>query len=189
MNTDAKGYYAVLGIDPEASDEAIRGAFRRRAKEVHPDSTSGNATSFILLKRAYDTLIDPEHRAAYDAACRPPSPPPPRPRPAPAGHRRPPTFQPPPLPPRSAAFRRSGVGFVRYAVAFLVMAAISIGGVQAMISWTAAPPSIQARGPVDRAESRPAAAHTPAAQSSTAPGSSTSGFWDATPPATGGRAP
>ena len=71
MSTDAKRYYAVLGVDPLASAEAIHVAFRRRAKELHPDAQSGDATAFILLKRAYDTLHNPVDRAAYDRVCAP----------------------------------------------------------------------------------------------------------------------
>ena len=71
MHTDAKHYYAVLGVDPVASEEIIRSAFRRRAKELHPDAEAGDASAFILLKRAYDTLMDPKGRAAYDRDCQP----------------------------------------------------------------------------------------------------------------------
>ena len=184
MSKDAKRYYAVLGVHPDASEEAIRGAFRRRAKELHPDAQSGNANAFILLKRAYDTLIDPEHRAAYDRASQP------APRRSPDEPRRPhssraapprPVFRPTPM-----HRVRGGVGIVRYAIAFLIMAAISIGGVEAMISLTASPPSIQARAVPEA----PAPVGGPAsADASTAPGSSKSGFWDPTPEKSGKKTP
>ncbi len=176
MHTDAERFYAVLGLDPAASEEALRGAFRRRAKELHPDSPSGNASAFILLKHAYDTLIDPDRRAAYDLACQPP------PRPLPADARRPPLYsRPPPLPRADSSRRRGGVGVVRYVIAFLIMAAISLGGVQAMISLTGGPPSIQTRSAASRADA--GAPSSAAAETSSAPGSSKSGFWDATPAA------
>ena len=185
MHTDAKRFYAVLGVAPAASEEDIRGAFRRRAKELHPDSQSGNASAFILLKRAYDVVIDPELRAAYDRDCQPP------PRPAPSTPRRPQSYRAqPPSPPRATSSRRVGVGVVvvRYVIAFLIMAAISLGGVQAMISLTEAPPSIQTRA-MDRAQTNAEAAPAPAAEPSTAPGSSKSGFWDPAPAATGKKSP
>ncbi len=186
MNTDAERYYAVLEVDPAASDEVIRSAFRRRAKELHPDSLSGDAGAFILLKRAYDTLIDPEGRAAYDRACQP-APPLRRSDPVEASPIRP--RRGPPLPPRSKPSRLGGVGFVRYVIAFLIMAAISLGGVQAMILWTAAPPSIQSRATVAPPAPGAAPSPAPAIEPSTAPGSSKSGFWDPTPPPTGKKAP
>lgn len=187
MNTDAKRYYAVLGVDSGASEEAIRGAFRRRAKELHPDKQSGDAGAFILLKRAYDTLIDPDHRAAYDQACQPPPRPPP-PRYEPGDAYRPQVHRStPPLPPldRSKNSRYGGGIIVRYVIAFLIMAAISLGGVQAMISLTEAPPSIQTRSTPARADrsSETSSTAAPVAEAPTAPGSSTSGFWDASPPA------
>lgn len=185
MSTDAKRYYAVLGVEPQASAETIRVAFRQRAKELHPDAESGDATTFILLKRAYDTLCNPVDRAAYDRFCspaRPVNPPPPRPAPYwPA----PPPMSAPPLP-RLKPARRSGVRLRRYVIAFIIMAAISLGGVQAMISLIEAPPSIQTRPTGRGAESRTEAtsagtAPNSATEPSPAPGSTKSGFWDAGP--------
>ena len=175
MSTDAKRYYAVLGVDPLASAETIRAAFRRRAKELHPDAQSGDATAFILLKRAYDTLCDPLDRAAYDRACAPPplaDPPAPRAEP----HERARPMRPPF--PRGKTPRRAGVGILRYVIAFIVMAAISLGGVELMIMLTEAPPSIQTRASAREAETvAPAGTSEP----SPAPGSTKSGFWDAGP--------
>ncbi len=180
MNTDAKRYYAVLGIDPSASDETIRLAFRRRAKELHPDAQSGDATAFILLKRAYDTLTNPVERAAYDRlseTVRPIDPVSSRP----VSPRRPVYPVPPPPILRHKPAARSGVSLRRYVIAFIIMAAISLGGVQAMISLTEAPPSIQTRAtvPTPSTKTEPAAPATP--EPNSAPGSTKSGFWDAEP--------
>lgn len=181
MSTDAKRYYAVLGVEPQASAEAIRVAFRRRAKELHPDAQAGDATAFILLKRAYDTLCDPVDRAAYDRFCSPARPIY-RPSPIPAQHR----SAPRPMPPSAKPVRRSGVSLRRYVIAFIIMAAISLGGVQAMISLTQAPPSIQTRA-TGRGAENPAeatsvgSAAAPATEPSPGPGSTKSGFWDAGP--------
>ncbi len=173
MSTDAKRYYAVLGVDPSASVETIRVAFRRRAKELHPDAQSGDATAFILLKRAYDTLTNPVDRVAYDRFCGP--------EPRAEAPRRATVRRPMPPPPQVKAIRRSGVGIRRYVIAFLIMAAISLGGVEAMIMLTEAPPSIQTRTRGKRAEA-PSAESASTPEPSLAPGSSKSGFWDATPP-------
>ena len=162
MSTDAKRYYAVLGVDPLATAETIRIAFRRRAKELHPDAQSGDATAFILLKRAYDTLTDPVDRAAYDRFCTPDPQTHPRAEPRtepPAEPRRTTVHRAPrpmPPPPQVRAIRRSGVGIRRYVIAFIIMAAISLGGVQAMIMLTEAPPSIQTRARAKSAETSPA---------------------------------
>jgi molecular chaperone DnaJ len=62
-------YYSLLRISRYATDEEIRGAFRRRAKETHPDvrsAMSDDANDFLEVKHAYDVLSDPERRRAYD---------------------------------------------------------------------------------------------------------------------------
>jgi len=58
-------YYEVLGLSPSAGVDEIRAAHRRLVKQGHPDR-GGKAEMFLLLQRAYETLIDPEKRAAYD---------------------------------------------------------------------------------------------------------------------------
>ena len=65
---DPKGYYAILGLSLTASAADIKAAYRRRAKELHPDrETSPNATKeFQHLNEAYSILSDPFARAQYD---------------------------------------------------------------------------------------------------------------------------
>ncbi|MGH7152726.1 MAG: J domain-containing protein [Acetobacteraceae bacterium] len=71
MNLDPNGYYARLGVAPEARDGEIVAAFRRRARVVHPDIPgTGDASAFVALKTAYDVLADPVRRAAYDRGAR-----------------------------------------------------------------------------------------------------------------------
>jgi len=67
--SDPKGYYARLGVSPKATDEEIRSAYRRLAKELHPDKNPGPDANraFQLLNDAYKVLSDPERRAAYDS--------------------------------------------------------------------------------------------------------------------------
>jgi hypothetical protein len=66
--------YAALGLDRAASDEEVRAAWRRAARETHPD-VGGDAVAFRVAREAYEMLIDPERRAAHDRlldACRAP---------------------------------------------------------------------------------------------------------------------
>jgi curved DNA-binding protein CbpA len=58
--------YRVLGLSQDASAEDIRSAFRRLAKQHHPDQ-GGDAEAFKLIQRAYHVLSDETRRAAYDA--------------------------------------------------------------------------------------------------------------------------
>lgn len=46
----------VLGVDPEASPEAVRTAFLQQIKRAHPDRQSGSRSAFKLVKEAYDRL-------------------------------------------------------------------------------------------------------------------------------------
>jgi hypothetical protein len=49
--------HIVLGVDPDASDDEIQQAFRKRAKDLHPDSKHGGNNAFRQLKRARDELL------------------------------------------------------------------------------------------------------------------------------------
>ncbi|WP_142848899.1 DnaJ domain-containing protein [Telmatospirillum sp. J64-1] len=74
---DPKGYYAVLGLTPKARPEEIQAAYRRRAKELHPDRRDGgDAEAFTRLGEAYTVLRDPKSRAQYDALSPSTKPPP-----------------------------------------------------------------------------------------------------------------
>jgi len=48
--------YEALGLDPSASDEAVRRAYRARVKEVHPDTDGGDEEAFKRVNRAYERL-------------------------------------------------------------------------------------------------------------------------------------
>ncbi|PST21876.1 molecular chaperone DnaJ [Mesorhizobium plurifarium] len=57
--------YALLGIDRDADERAIRTAYRRAVKTAHPDR-GGDAEQFGKLQAAYDLLKDPVRRKVYD---------------------------------------------------------------------------------------------------------------------------
>ena len=62
-------YYELLGIQRGSDDAAIKAAYRRLAKECHPDRHNGCAqqeAKFKAVSEAYDVLKDPQKRAAYD---------------------------------------------------------------------------------------------------------------------------
>lgn len=70
-----KDYYAALGVPRDADQEAIKKAYRKLAREFHPDVSSSPDTEarFKEIGEAYATLKDPEKRAAYDELGRRPA--------------------------------------------------------------------------------------------------------------------
>src|SRR5881394_4417648 len=62
-------YYDLLGVSRGADDAAIKAAYRKAAKECHPDRHNGcrdQEARFKAISEAYDILKDPQKRAAYD---------------------------------------------------------------------------------------------------------------------------
>lgn len=62
-------YYDLLGVGRDADDKALKSAFRKLAMQYHPDRNAGDAEAekkFKEINEAYETLKDPQKRAAYD---------------------------------------------------------------------------------------------------------------------------
>jgi DnaJ-class molecular chaperone len=62
----AKDYYLILGVEPDATLEQIKSAYRRQAKALHPDYYGGGSEPFRCLQEAYEVLCDAGRREAYD---------------------------------------------------------------------------------------------------------------------------
>src|SRR5918992_4139309 len=65
---DQINYYKVLGVSRNASRSEIRNAYRRLAKERHPDHAGGSETEFARLQEAHAVLSDPNRRRQHDEA-------------------------------------------------------------------------------------------------------------------------
>ncbi|MEZ5925982.1 MAG: molecular chaperone DnaJ [Hyphomicrobiaceae bacterium] len=64
-----RDYYEVLGLSRGATEQDLKNAFRKLAKEHHPDRNAGNAEAerrFKEINEAYQVLSDGQKRAAYD---------------------------------------------------------------------------------------------------------------------------
>ncbi|MEQ9449670.1 MAG: DnaJ domain-containing protein [Rhodospirillaceae bacterium] len=72
FSRDPKGYYVALGIEETADADAIKAAFRNKAKRLHPDFNPSPiaAKQFHRVHEAYETLSDPVKREEYDKPWR-----------------------------------------------------------------------------------------------------------------------
>jgi DnaJ-class molecular chaperone len=69
MARDYKDYYAILGVDRNASEKDIKSAYRKLARKHHPDVNPGNKSSeekFKEVSEAYEVLSDKDKRSRYD---------------------------------------------------------------------------------------------------------------------------
>jgi len=69
-------YYDVLGVSRDATPDQIKRAYRRLARESHPDVSDGHGAEerFKDVSRAYEVLSNPEKRRSYDMGADPASP-------------------------------------------------------------------------------------------------------------------
>jgi hypothetical protein len=139
--------YGILGVPRDASEDAIRAAWRRAARTLHPDHNPDDpaaAARFATARDAYELLRDTDRRGAYDRA-HPPESPPPRRAGRPAGGPRPGAAKPRrarsgPLPRPSRAFDPAGDAVVERvivggAVAFGIMLGLMIGAEAGWRAW------------------------------------------------------
>jgi len=66
----AKSYFAILGITSAATPDEVRSAYRRLAKEYHPDHFEGDSGVFRQIQEAYSILGNSRRRAEYEQSLR-----------------------------------------------------------------------------------------------------------------------
>jgi DnaJ-class molecular chaperone len=64
-------YYQTLGVDRDATPDAIKKAYRRLASQYHPDRDGGDKNKFQEVEEAYRILSDPQKRAQHDNSPNP----------------------------------------------------------------------------------------------------------------------
>src|SRR4051812_3980652 len=69
MSVASRNLYSTLGVKPSANTESLKKAYRKLARQHHPDVSSDPKAHdrMARINEAFETLIDPERRADYDA--------------------------------------------------------------------------------------------------------------------------
>jgi len=63
-------HYDVLGVAPDAPPDEIRSAYRRAARQLHPDHAHSSSDAMATVNEAYRVLADPGRRLLYDHSLR-----------------------------------------------------------------------------------------------------------------------
>ena len=69
MKTGKRDYYEILEVRRESTEDDIKKSYRKLAIKFHPDKNPGDHEAeeqFKVLGEAYEVLMDPQKRAAYD---------------------------------------------------------------------------------------------------------------------------
>ncbi|MGZ5422627.1 MAG: DnaJ domain-containing protein, partial [Aeromicrobium sp.] len=62
----SQDYYETLGVGRDATPDEVKKAYRKLARQLHPDVNSGSSEQFKHITTAYEVLSDPNKRATYD---------------------------------------------------------------------------------------------------------------------------
>ena len=65
-DSDGRAFYEVLNVQPDATAEQVRAAWRQAVLQKHPDKPGGSADEFRRVHEAWQVLKDPKARATYD---------------------------------------------------------------------------------------------------------------------------
>lgn len=69
MSATKRDYYEILGVDRACDEQSLKSAYKKLARQFHPDLNPGDHTAedkFKEANEAYSILSDPQKRAAYD---------------------------------------------------------------------------------------------------------------------------